>query len=148
MGVAIELMDAVTAKLNETTFGTATVSRQIIPDFVKKDGTPTIIVSISSKESFEVDRTKEHVVYGVVVALHYPSPNGNADYEVALDMTEDIQDWLSDKDNRNLTLATEGEACLVLPFEMDGIVDGALVREAGLYFSLTTFKYIHYKDRA
>ena len=36
MGIAVNLTDAVTAKLNETTFGTATVERQLSPKVVRK----------------------------------------------------------------------------------------------------------------
>ena len=74
MGVAVDLLDGIVAKLNETSFGTATVSRGFIIEVARKGmSNPEISVCLDSKESFEIDRGNECLKYTVAVGLHYPT---------------------------------------------------------------------------
>lgn len=145
MSYAVSILDGVVAKLNETTFGTATVERQILPRVERKGLTPKIIVALQGIASEEQDRSADYMSYTVGVGLSYPVST-DADYEAALDMTEAIQDWLSRVDNRQITTA-EANYCLVPPFEMDGLFDPASVNEAGVMFTLSNFNYRTIKNR-
>ena len=145
MSFSVAVLDGVVAKLNETTFGTATVERQILPRVERKGLTPKIIVALQGVESAEQDRSAAYMSYTVGVGLSYPVST-DADYEAALDMTEAIQDWLSRVDNRQITTA-EANYCLVPPFEMDGLFDPTSVNEAGVMFTLTNFNYRTTKNR-
>ncbi len=145
MSFSVAVLDGVVAKLNETTFGTATVERQILPRVERKGLTPKIIVALQGVESAEQDRSADYMSYTVGVGLSYPVST-DADYEAALDMTEAIQDWLSRVDNRQITTA-EANYCLVPPFEMDGLFDPTSVNEAGVMFTLTNFNYRTTKNR-
>jgi hypothetical protein len=145
MSFSVAVLDGVVAKLSETTFGTATVERQILPRVERKGLTPKIIVALQGVESAEQDRSADYMSYTVGVGLSYPVST-DADYEAALDMTEAIQDWLSRVDNRQITTA-EANYCLVPPFEMDGLFDPTSVNEAGVMFTLTNFNYRTTKNR-
>lgn len=145
MSFSVAILDGVVAKLSETTFGTATVERQILPRVERKGLTPKIIVALQGVESAEQDRSADYMSYTVGVGLSYPVST-DADYEAALDMTEAIQDWLSRVDNRQITTA-EANYCLVPPFEMDGLFDPTSVNEAGVMFTLTNFNYRTTKNR-
>jgi len=146
MSYAVSILDGVAAKLGETTFGTATIERQILPRVDKKGLTePLIIVALQSVESAEQDRSADYMSYTVGVGLSYPVKS-DADYESALNMAEAIQDWLSRVDNRQIATA-EATFCLVPPFEMDGLFDPTTVNEAGIMFTLTNFNYRTIKNR-
>ncbi len=146
MSYAVSILDGVVAKLGETTFGTATVERHILPRIDKKGlSAPLIIVALQSVDSEEQDRSADYMSYKVGVGLSYPIKS-DADYESALDMAEEIQDWLSSTDNRHITTA-EANFCLVPPFEMDGLFDPTTVNEAGIMFTLTNFNYRTIKNR-
>ena len=145
MGVAVSLTDAVTAKLNETTFGTAVITRQLNPKVTRKGLTPQIIVALQGKSSVEQDRSNEWIQYGIGIALSYPI-NAVADLDDGLDMAEAIQDWISLTSNRNLTTA-EGSFCLVPPFTMEAPFNPDQVEEAGVMFSISNFNYRFFKNR-
>jgi hypothetical protein len=146
MSYAVSILDGVVAKLNETTFGSATVERQILPRVEKRTlSVPKIIVALQGIESAEQDRSADYMSYTVGVGLSYPV-SSDADYESALAMTEDIQDWISRTDNRNISTA-EADFCLVPPFEMDGLFDPTTVNEAGIMFTLNNFNYRTIKNR-
>lgn len=146
MSYAVSILDGVVAKLNETTFGSATVERQILPRVEKRTlSVPKIIVALQGIESAEQDRGADYMSYTVGVGLSYPV-SSDADYESALAMTEDIQDWISRTDNRHISTA-EADFCLVPPFEMDGLFDPTTVNEAGIMFTLNNFNYRTIKNR-
>jgi len=146
MSYAVSILDGVVAKLNETTFGSATVERQILPRVEKRTlSVPKIIVALQGIESADQDRSADYMSYTVGVGLSYPV-SSDADYESALAMTEDIQDWISRTDNRNISTA-EADFCLVPPFEMDGLFDPTTVNEAGIMFTLNNFNYRTIKNR-
>ena len=145
MGIAVNLTDAVTAKLNETTFGTATVERQLSPKVTRKALVPQIIVALQSKVSVEQDRSNEWIEYTVGVGLSYPI-SAESDLDAGLNMAEDIQDWLSLKANRQLIIA-EGSLCLVPPFTMENVFDPEQVDDAGVMFCVSNFNYRFYKNR-
>jgi len=148
MGVAVDLLDAVVDKLNETTFGSAVVERQIIPDITKKSLQPSIMVALQGKESHELDRTNEALKYTVAVGLSYPiSADSEADKAAALSMSEDIMDWLASRANQRLTV-TGGECRLLQPIVMEAVVDPTVAREAGIFFTHSNFIYRFYKDRS
>jgi len=145
MGVAVNLLDAVVAKLQETTFGTATVERTLIPKVVRKDMGQLIQVALQGKQSIEQNRTGDWIEYRVGVGLSYPL-NSVADHEDGLNMAEDIQDWMLSLDNRRIT-TVDGSFCLVPPFEMDNVFNPDQANEAGVMFCISNFKYRFYKDR-
>jgi hypothetical protein len=147
MSFAISILDGVVAKLNESTFGSATVERQILPRVERKGlSTPRIIVALQAVASEEQDRSNDYMQYTVGVGLSYPVAE-EADYELAIDMMESIQDWLCLMANRQITTA-EATYCLVPPFEMDGLFDPTTVNEAGIMFTLTNFNYRTTKNRS
>jgi hypothetical protein len=145
MGVAVNLTDAIKAKLEETTFGTATVERQLVPKVARKDLGQLIIVALQGKASVEQDRGGEWIEYRIGIGLSYPT-NSIADQESGLNMAEDIQDWISLKANRLIT-TVDGEFCLVPPFDMDNVFDPEQVNAAGVMFCISNFNYRFYKDR-
>ena len=147
MSYAVSILDGVVAKLNETTFGAATVERQIVPRVSRESlSTPKIIVALQAVESAEQDRSADYMSYQVGVGLSYPVSE-EADYELALNLNESIQDWLSNVANRSIVTG-EATFCLVPPFEMDGLFDPTTVNEAGVMFTLTNFNYRTIKDRS
>ncbi len=147
MSYAISILDGVVDKLNETTFGTATVERQILPRVERKGmATPKIIVALQGVSSAEQDRHHDYMEYVVGVGLSYPVSE-EADYELALNMSEAIQDWLSTVANRQITTA-ETTFRLVPPFEMDGLFDPTTVNEAGIMFTISNFNYRTTKNRS
>ncbi len=146
MGAANALMNSIVSKLDETSFGSATSLVQIVPDQRKLQlSDPAIVIAMQGKDVVDLARGSEHVQYKVGVALYYPVAS-IADHASGLDMAEDIQDWLSQADNRTLTSAY-GNFCLVPPFEMDGIFDPTAVREGGVMIFITNFKYRFFKNR-
>ena len=145
MGVAVNLTDAVTAKLNETTFGTATVVRQLVPKIKREDLTPQIKVALQSKTSVEQDRSNEWIEYTIDVVQIYPIKS-DSHLEDGLNMYQDIQECLSLKSNRQLTTA-DGTFCLVPPFEMENLFDPDQVDEAGVMFTISNFNYRFFKNR-
>jgi hypothetical protein len=145
MGIAVEVTEAVTAKLNETTFGTAVVTRQLNPQVIRKGLTPQIIVALQGKTSVEQDRSNEWIQYSIGIGLSYPI-NSVADLDLGLNMCEDIQDWMSLKSNRIITI-TSGSICLVPPFTMESPFDPTQVDEANVMFSITNFNYRFFKNR-
>lgn len=145
MGFAVQTLDAIVAKLQETSFGTATVERQLLPEVEKKDLTPKFIVMLETKTSSELDRTSEAGVYTIGVGYHHPLRESTI--EAALDAVEDMQDWLSQRDNRVLSTPS-GNISLILPFTMETPFDPNLVKEGGVFFSITTFTYRFCKNRS
>lgn len=145
MGVAIDLVDGVTAKLNETSFGTANVVRSLLPEVTKKGLTPTILVAIQGKESFELDRANESIKYKVAVGLNYPITN-DTQLDEGMDMIEDIQDWLCLRDNRKI-VTSSGTFSLLQPVEMEAPFDSGMVQDAAIFFSVINLTYTFYKDR-
>ena len=145
MSIALEILDAVTNKLEETSFGSATVERRILPETDKKGLEPTIIVTLQSKEIQKFDRSKEDILYGVGVGLHYPVDQ-TADSDLALAMAEDIQNWLSSTDNSILTIPS-GCAAFKMPYEMEAVYDIQMLREANIFFTVTDFTYYVQRTR-
>jgi hypothetical protein len=146
MGVAVDLLDGVVAKLNETTFGSATVSRGFIIEVARKGlSTPEISVCLDSKESFEIDRGNECLKYTVAVGLHYPTTS-DADLDLGMDMLEDIQDWLSDRSNRAI-VTSSGTFKLHHPVALEAPLDATMAREMNCYYSVITLPYLFYKVR-
>jgi hypothetical protein len=146
MGVAVDLLDGVVAKLNETTFGTATVSRGFIIEVARKGmSNPEISVCLDSKDSFEIDRGNECLKYTVAVGLHYPTTS-DADLDLGMDMLESIQDWLSLRSNRAI-VTSSGTFKLHHPVAMEAPLDAAMAREMNCYYSVITLPYLFYKVR-
>ncbi len=145
MGVAVNLTDAVAAKLRETSFGTASVVRQLVPKLQREGLNPSIIVALQSKTSVEQDRSNEWIEYKIGVGLSYPV-NSIADQDDGLNMAEDITDWLSLKANRQIT-TVDGTFCMVPPFEMENVFDPEQVDDASVMFCITNFNYRFFKNR-
>jgi hypothetical protein len=146
MGAAVQLLDAVVAKLDESSFGTITFSRRLLPEITKEDLTPTGVVALQTKESFEQDRANEMVQYTVVVGLNYPTTSTD-DLETALDLMEDINDWLALRANSTLTTAS-GKFKLLHPVLLEQPFDATQAKEANVFFSVLTLKYLFYKSRS
>ncbi len=146
MGVGLSLLDGVVSKLGETSFGTATVERQILPEVRKKNlDDPLIVVAMQGKEGIELDRNNTYISYTVGVGLSYPV-SAVSDHALGLDMVEDVQDWLLEVDNRKITTAS-GTFCLVPPFDMEGLFDTTMLKEGGVMFFITNFNYRFFKNR-
>lgn len=145
MGVATDLLDGVVTKLGETTFGTATVERSLLPEVDKKGLSPRIIVALEGKQSFELDRSSESLKYSVYVGLSYPI-NSTDELDDGIDMIEDIQDWLARRDNREI-VTPSGSFKLLHPVELDVPFDTAMAQEAAIFFSVLTIKYHFTKTR-
>jgi len=145
MGVAVNLTDAIVAKLNETAFGTAVVERQLNPKVTRRGLTPLIIVALQGKTSEEQDRSNEWLQYQIGIGLNYPI-NSVTDLDDGLNMAEDIQDWISLKSNRSIT-TVDGTFCLVPPFEMGNLFDPDQVDEANTMFCISNFNYRFFKNR-
>jgi len=146
MGAAVQLLDAVVDKLNESSFGTITFVRRLLPEIVRTDMTPTGVISLQTKESFEHSRNHENVEYTVILCLHYPTTDTD-DLETALDYVEDIQDWLGLKANTHLDTAS-GEMKLHAPILLEQPFDATQAKEANVFFSVLTLKYLYYKSRS
>lgn len=145
MGVALDLIDGIATKLNETTFGTATVVRSLLPEVTKKGLTPTILVALEGKESFELDRANENIKYKVAIGLNYPITD-DAQLDDGINMIEDIQDWISLSANRSLVTAS-GTFKLLQPIVMEAPFDSSMLQEAAVFFSVLQLDYTFYKDR-
>ncbi len=145
MGVALDLVDGVTAKLNETSFGTSTVVRALLPEITKKGLTPTILVALTGKESFELDRANESIKYKVAVGLNYPITD-DSQLDDGMNMIEDIQDWICLRENRKI-VTPSGTFSLLQPVEMEAPFDSSMVQEASIFFSVINLTYTFYKDR-
>jgi hypothetical protein len=146
--IAVQIVDAVKAKLEETTFGTCVIERHILPEVEKSTdlkANPKIIVTVQGKEIREFDRVNELLDYSIGVALHHPCSEAS-DYDTAIELCEGIQNHLADPNNMQLTIAS-GEVSLVLPYEMDAIYDIQMLREANIFFSVTDFTYTHKRKR-
>ncbi len=146
--LAVQILDAVKAKLEETTFGDCVIERHILPEVEKSTSlksSPKIIVTAQGKEIREFDRVNELLDYSIGVALHFPCV-AEADYDTALGLCEDIQNHLANPNNMKLSI-TNGEACLVMPYEMDAVYDIQMLREANIFFSVTDFTYTHKRKR-
>ncbi len=139
MGAAVNLLDGVVAKLNETTFGTATVERTLLPEIERKGLTPTITVWLEGKESFELDRSSESIKYMVTIGLSYPTKS-SADLDSGIDMMESIHDWLARRDNREIVTAS-GSFKLLHPVEMANPFDSVMAQEGALFFSTLNVNY-------
>tara|TARA_R110002020_G_scaffold368536_5_gene580367 strand:- start:4533 stop:4973 length:441 start_codon:yes stop_codon:yes gene_type:complete len=145
MGVAVDLLDGIVTKLNETSFGTATSQRALLPEIERKGLTPQINVWLEGKESFELDRSSESLKYMVAVGLSYPTTS-IADLDSGLDMIESIHDWLARRDNREIVTAS-GSFRLLPPVEMSSPFDSAMAQEAALFFSVLNINYHFTKTR-
>ncbi len=146
--LAIQILDAVKAKLEETTFGTCVIERHVLPEVEKSSdlrANPKIIVTIQGKEIREFDRVNETLDYSIGVALHYPCTS-EGDYDTAIKLCEDIQNHLANPNNMQLTI-TNGMACLLMPYEMEAVYDIQMLREANVFFSVTDFTYTHKRKR-
>ncbi len=145
MGVGVNLTDAVVAKLQESTFGTATVERQLVPKLTLEGLDLRIIVALQGMTSVEQDRGGDWIEYRIGVGLTYPVTE-IAHQEAAVNMAEDIQDWLLRQANKNIT-TVDGKFTLVPPFDMDVIFDPEQVNSANVMFCITNFNYRFYKNR-
>ncbi len=146
MGAANDLLAAVAAKLGETSFGSATVEVQLLPEVRKKNLTdPLIVVALQGKTLVELCRGADYVSYQIGVALNFPV-TGESQHADGVDMVEDIHDWISASDNRKLTTGS-GDFCLVPPLEMEGVFDPTAAREAGFMLFVTNFNYRFFKSR-
>ncbi len=145
MSAGVNLADAVVAKLQETSFGTATVERQIVPKLLREDLGLRIIVCLQGMTSVEQDRGGDWIDYRIGVGLTYPV-SSIADQEAGVNMAEDIQDWLLLRSNKNLT-TSNGKYTLVPPFDMETLFDQDQVDSAGVMFCITNFNYRFYKNR-
>ncbi len=145
--LAVQILDAVKAKLEETTFGDCIVERHILPEVEKsKDITvPKIIVTLQGKEVREFDRVNELLDFELGVALFFKC-SSEADYDTAIGIVEDIQNHLSNPNNNTLTI-TNGEACFVMPYNIESVYDIQMLREANVFFSVTDFTYTHKRKR-
>lgn len=145
--LAVQILDAVKAKLEETTFGDCIVERHILPEVEKsKDITvPKIIVTLQGKEVREFDRVNELLDFELGVALFFKC-SSETDYDTAIGIVEDIQNHLSNPNNNTLTI-TNGEACFVMPYNIESVYDIQMLREANVFFSVTDFTYTHKRKR-
>lgn len=152
MGVAIDITDAVVTLLEGETFAVAAdVERALVPYVVKTDLTqPLIQVCWVGKASHEYDRHNEALFYTVAVGIHQPlSDTENAtQQDTAINLVEEVHDYLAFKSNRSLSLAGGGEAKLQLPFTTEQIYNPDEVRQTGNFFTVANFKYRYYKGRS
>ncbi len=134
---------------------TAVTSRRRLPSTDKANLHATdaeVSVAFVGKEGDELDRGSERLQYTIGVAVSARTSGVGTTTEEARgdaieDLIEEIQDHLSDEDNRYLSLSGGGEAELELPFVSDPIYREQLLREAGVYLSITLFNYIFDKSR-
>lgn len=146
MGAAVQLLDAIVSKLQESTFGTTTFSRELLPEVGKSGLEPNGLVVLQMKENFEQDRHHEMVQYTVGVGLNYPMTTSD-DLETALDQMEDIQDWLTSRANKDLVTAS-GTFKHLHPALLEVPFDSTLAKEGAVFFSVLTLKYLLYKNRS
>ena len=145
MSAGVNLTDAVVAKLQEGSFGSATIERQLIPKLTREDLDLRIIVVLQGMTSVEQDRGGDWIQYRIGVGLTYPV-NAVEDHEAGINMAEAIQDWLLQRDNKNLS-TVNGTYTLVPPYDMETLYDADQVDAAGVMFCVTNFNYRFYKDR-
>lgn len=119
-----------------------------------------VTIAALTKAGDEQDRGAELLLYGVSVGVtaNLPSngtlePAESETADLVEDLIEQIQNFISDESNRVLTLnASDGdfdfEAELELPFVNDPIYNFQLMREVGIYQSITIFNYLVEKKRA
>jgi hypothetical protein len=118
---------------------------------IKKDqlsaGSPDVTVSPASMAGDEQDRGSELLLYSVTVGVTANVGDPESSYaDAAEDLVEEIQELLASEDNQTIDLTGSGSdldryAILELPYENDPIYNVQLLREAGLYQSLTVFTY-------
>jgi hypothetical protein len=95
----------------------------------------------------EQDRGSELLLYSVTVGVTANIGDPESLYaDAAEDLVEEIQELLASEDNQTIDLTGSGSdldryAILELPYENDPIFNVQLLREAGLYQSLTVFTY-------
>ena len=149
--VAKEILNAVVALIETGGFTDVDIERQLVPRQPKNKLTrPLIAVCWNGKEGKEVDRVNEFLEYKVAVGIYYPvtSVMNAGQQDLVIDFVESVQDFIADRDNRELTLASQGTAELQLPFDTDQIFDPEEVRQTGCFFSVMNFNYYYYKGRS
>lgn len=147
---ATEITQSVTDLL-QSEFSDTDVELQYIPiEYKNRLPARKVTVAWNNKESHEVDRSNEALFYSVAIGIYQPMENTTdiAEQKACIDFVEEIQDALSLKSNRTLTLATLGEAKLQLPFTTDQLVDPVEVKSTSNFFSVISFKYRYFKGRA
>ena len=119
-----------------------------------------VTIAALTKAGDEEDRGSELLLYGISIGVTASLPSDGtlepAESETAdmvEDLVEQIQNHLSDESNRVLVLnASDGdfdfEAELELPFVNDPIYNLQLMREIGIFQSITIFNYLVEKKRA
>ncbi len=145
--LSTQILDAVKAKLEETTFGDCVVERHVLPEVNSNTvfGAPKIIVTAQGLEVREFDRVNEVLDYEIGVAL-YLKCTDEADYDTALGLVEDLQQHLSNPANSKLSIPA-GEACFAMPYTSEAMYDVQMLREANVFFSVTDFIYTHKRKR-
>lgn len=135
----------------------ATFSRGSLPVFKKELLSETQVVVVPSrKEGGAIDRQREQLRIDIGIAVTKSVGIGatgrELEVEELLGLVEQIQDWISLRENQILTLSaieddTEAEiqpahnARLVPPFINDPIFDPKVLREEGIFLSVSTFTY-------
>ena len=119
------------------------------------DDTADVTVAAMTKAGDEQDRGSELLLYGVTVGVTAKATEPeSATADSVEDLIEQIQNFLSEEGQRVWTLEADpggGEfdwqAQLELPFENNPIFNVKLLREVGIYQSITVFNYLVEKTR-
>lgn len=132
----------------------ATFSRGSLP-VLKKEllSSAQVVVVPSRKEGGAIDRSRDQLRIDIGIAVTKSVGVGATDRETEVEellgLAEEIQDWISLRANQVLTLPAVGaqpahNARLVPPFTNDPIFDPKLLREEGIFLSVSVFTY-HYE---
>ena len=119
-----------------------------------------VTIAALTKAGDEQDRGSELLLYGISIGVTANLPGDeNAEpaesdtADMVEDLIEQIQNHVSDEANRILALNVadtdiDFQAELELPFVNDPIYNLELMRETGIYQSITIFTYLVEKQRA
>lgn len=135
----------------------ATFSRGSLPVFKKELLAETQVVVVPArKEGGAIDRQRDELRVDIGIAVTKSVGIGTTgretEVEELLGLVEEIQDWISLRANQILTLpAIENgvpaviqpahNARLVPPFVNDPIFDAKVLREEGIFLSVSVFTY-------
>ena len=133
------------------------LSRGSLPVFKKEllSDAQVVVVPVR-KEGGSIDRQRDQrrLDIGIAVAksVGIGSTQRETEVEELLGLVEQLQDWISLRDNQVLTLPAISNgvpvqiqpahnARLVPPFVCDPVFDGRALREEGLFLSVSVFTY-------
>lgn len=150
MGIAKDILDGIVTKLGTAGLTDVDIERQLVPqEYKSRLSQRKIVVAWNGKESNELDRSNESLLYKVALGIYYPvtGVQDSAKQDLVINFMEEVQDFLAAKANREITL-TSGSARLILPFSTDQIYDPAEVKQTGNFFSVMNYNYRYFKGRS